>query len=152
MKELIIRKAEIKDAEVIAEFNKKAARETEDMNLNFDVALGGTKAVINDPYKGFYLIAEIPETGIIGQLMVTFEWSDWRNKYFWWIQSVYVHKKYRKQKVFSRLHKQVIEMAKSIQNVCGVRLYVVKDNSTAKQVYEALDMQKTHYDIFELTI
>jgi len=81
--------------------------------------------------------------------MVTFEWSDWRNKKFWWIQSVYVDKKYRNKKVFSQLFGTVTKMALSEKSVCGLRLYTSKNNYSAKQVYESLGMKKTSYEIYE---
>ena len=81
--------------------------------------------------------------------MVTFEWSDWKNKNFWWIQSVYIDKKYRNKKVFSQLYRTVIKIALSKKSVGGIRLYVEKHNNSAKQVYESLGMKKTPYEIYE---
>jgi GNAT superfamily N-acetyltransferase len=110
---IIIQRAEIKDAELISRFNIELAKETEDIELDNNVVLEGVKAVITNSDKGFYLIAKNVKDKIVGQLMVTFEWSDWRNKYFWWIQSVYVEKGYRKQKIFYNLFRRLIEIAKS---------------------------------------
>ena len=150
--DIVVRKAGLEDAETIANLNAKIAEETEGRKIDKDVALEGVEAVIKDPHKGFYLVAEkrsIP-VRIVGQLLITFEWSDWRNKYFWWIQSVYVDKKYRNKKIFSRLYRQVVEMAKYRKDVSGLRLYVEKHNEAAKKAYEALGLKRTSYEMYEL--
>jgi len=107
--------------------------------------------VIEDTQKGFYLVAE--KRGdrpiIVGQLLVTYEWSDWRNQNIWWIQSVYVQKKFRNQKIFSKLYNHVVDIARNKKNICGIRLYVKEQNESAKQVYETLGMTKTSYEIYE---
>lgn len=151
---MFIRKARLEDLERIADFNIQMAEETEDKVLDRNVVLEGVKEVLRNESKGFYLIAEDNEDGkmLTGQLMVTFEWSDWRNKVFWWIQSVYVDKKYRKQKVFSRLFETISRMAFSQENVSGLRLYVEKHNVSAKQVYEKIGMKKTTYELYEKTL
>jgi ribosomal protein S18 acetylase RimI-like enzyme len=84
--------------------------------------------------------------------MVTYEWSDWRDKNFWWIQSVYVDKEYRNRKIFSKLFRAVAQMALSTISVDGLRLYVKEDNNSAKQVYESLGMKKTSYEIYEKSL
>lgn len=147
----IFRKAELEDAEMISEFNVKMAAETEGKKLDEDIVLKGVKAVIEDSNKGFYVVADKgdKEPEIIGQLLVTFEWSDWRNKFFWWIQSVYVDQKYRNKRVFSNLHSKIMQIAKSNKDVCGLRLYVKTNNESAKKVYEALGMNKTSYEVYE---
>jgi len=152
MGNIVIRKAEPKDVESIADFNMKMAEETEGKKLNKDVVLRGVKAVVEDSHKGFYLIAERRDitARLVGQLLITFEWSDWRDKYFWWIQSVYVQKEYRNQKIFSQLYRCVIEMAKKRKDVSGLRLYVEKRNELAKRVYESLGMTKTSYEVYEI--
>jgi len=149
---IVVRKAELKDAETIANSNMKMAEETEGRRIDKDVALEGVEAVIRDPHKGFYLVAEkggIPKR-IVGQLLITFEWSDWRNKYFWWIQSVYVDERYRSKKIFSRLYGRVVEMAKYRKDVSGLRLYVEKYNEAAKKAYEALGIERTSYEMYEV--
>lgn len=150
---LVIRGAGLKDAETIADFNIKMAEETEGKRIEKDVVLEGVKAVLKDPHKGFYLVAETRNDSakIVGQLMITFEWSDWRNKNFWWLQSVYVDKNYRNQRVFSHLYERTIEMARQ-QDVFGLRLYVEKHNKSAKEVYDLLSMTKTSYEVYERTI
>jgi len=127
------------------------AKETEGKILEKNIVREGVRAVLNNKIKGFYLMAEDNNGAKIlaGQLMVTFEWSDWRNKNIWWIQSVYVDKKYRNKKVFSQLFRTVTNMALSEKSVSGLRLYVEKRNSSAKQVYESLGMKKTPYEIYE---
>jgi GNAT superfamily N-acetyltransferase len=146
-----IRKAVLKDAETIARFNMLAAKETENMEMEPDTALRGAKAIIKDPHKGFYLAAEI-KGQIIGQLMVTNEWSDWKNKYFLWIQSVYVQEDHRKKGIFSALFHHLKEMARYRKDVAGLRLYVEKNNETAQMVYESLDMHKPGYEIYEVLV
>ena len=152
--QVIIRKAGLRDAESIASFNMQMADETENKELNKDAVLQGVKAVIKDPRKGFYLIAEqvAEQTIIIGQLLITFEWSDWRNKYFWWIQSVYVDKEFRNKKVLSRLYRRIIDVTEESKEVCGIRLYVEKHNKQAKEAYESLGMVKTQYEVYEKII
>ena len=148
---MIIRKAKLDDLERITEFNIQMAKETEGKIIEKKNAREGAKAVLIDDLKGFYLVAEENKGSKIlsGQLMVTFEWSDWKNKNFWWIQSVYIDKKYRNKKVFSQLYRTVIKIALSKKSVGGIRLYVEKHNNSAKQVYESLGMKKTPYEIYE---
>lgn len=144
-----IRKGELRDARTIAGFNIAMAQETEDKPLDPDTALRGTKAIIKDPHKGFYLLAE-QKGEIAGQLMVTLEWSDWRNKYFMWIQSVYIPEKFRKQGIYASLYHHLKEIAIEKKNVAGIRLYVEKNNTSAKKVYERLGMYDPGYDMYEV--
>jgi GNAT superfamily N-acetyltransferase len=147
---LLIRKAKHEDIERIVDFNIKMAKETEDKKLEKNIVQEGVKSVLNNKIKGFYLVAEDKATKlIVGQLMVTYEWSDWRNKNYWWIQSVYIDQKYRNQKVFSQLFKKISRLALSKKSVCGLRLYTSKNNYSAKQVYECLGLKKTKYEIYE---
>ena len=147
---MLIRKAKHADIEKIVDFNIQMAKETEGKILDKNIVREGVKSVLSNKIKGFYLMTEDKATKLlVGQLMVTFEWSDWRNKYFWWIQSVYVDKKYRNKKVFSQLFRAISELALSKKSVCGLRLYTGKNNYSAKQVYESLGMKKTSYEIYE---
>ena len=148
---MLIRKAKLEDLERIVDFNIQMAKETEEKILEKNVAREGVKAVLNNELKGFFLLAEENkgEKKICGQLMITFEWSDWRNKNIWWIQSVFVDKNYRNRKVFSKLFKSVTKRALSEKEVGGLRLYVEKHYDSAKQVYESLGMKKTPYEIYE---
>ena len=119
--------------------------------FDLDTALAGAKALIKDPHKGFYLIAETMGE-IVGQLMVTNEWRDWRNKYFLWIQSVYVREDFRRKGIFSALYHHLNDLARYKKNVAGLRLYVEKNNETARQVYEDIGMIKSHYEIYEVLL
>ena len=151
---LRIRKARLEDLERIVDFNVEMAEETEGKILDRSVVREGVKTVLKDGAKGFYLLSECDRGGkvLAGQLMVTFEWSDWRNKNFWWIQSVYVDKEFRNKKVFSGLYGAVAKMAMSEGRVGGLRLYVDKNNNSAKQVYESLGLRKTDYEILETAL
>ena len=149
---LLIRKAKLEDLEEILNFNIKMAKETEGKIIEKNVVREGVKTMLNNNLKGFYLVAEKSNDSKIlcGQLMVTFEWSDWNNKNIWWIQNVYVDKKCRNKKVFSQLYRNAVKMASSEKNVVGLRLHVEKHNDSAKQVYESLGMKKTPYEIYEI--
>ena len=148
---MTIRKAEIRDARTIADFNIKMAKETENKELDFETVLRGVKAIMKDAHKGFYLVAE-RKGQILGQLMVTPEWSDWRNMYFYWIQSVYVPEESRKQGIFSALFHHLKDLALYKKSVAGLRLYVEVNNEGAKQTYEALGMHTPGYDMYELLL
>jgi len=150
--EIKIRRATLADAESIADHNAAMARETENVQLDMQRLRLGVAAVLNDSAKGFYTVAEVDgQVGhVVGQMMVTFEWSDWRNGTFWWVQSVYVEPAYRKRGVYRKLYEHVLGEAKSRHDVCGVRLYVDQDNRTAQQVYERLGMNRAHYAMYEV--
>ena len=125
------------------------AQETEGLELDEAVVRPGVAAVLADDSRGFYLIADI-DGNIAGQLMVTYEWSDWRNGLFWWIQSVYVRPEFRRRGVYSALHHHVTKAAQLTGGVCGIRLYVEQDNIIAQQVYESLNMRRTRYQMYEV--
>jgi len=132
-------------------FNQAMALETEGKQLDEGVLIQGVARVFKDRSCGFYLVAE--EGGqIIGGLLVTYEWSDWRNGWFWWIQSVYVTPEYRGKGVYSKLHEYVIEMARKNTDVRGLRLYVEKQNSVAQKVYRNIGMSETYYLMYEQMI
>ena len=143
-----IRAAELADLETIARFNQSMAMETEGKSLASATIRMGVGAVLQDPAKGVYYLAE-NEDGIIGQMMLTTEWSDWRNADFWWIQSVFVDPAWRGQKVFSALYRHVESLARQEPEVCGLRLYVERDNARAQSTYEALGMHTTNYLVME---
>jgi len=151
---LIIRKAKLEDLEGIVALNIQMSKETDTKIIDENVVREGVKAVLRNVVKGFYLIAEEENNYKIlaGQLMVTFEWSDWRNKNIWWIHNVYVDKKYRNKKVFSQLYRCAVKMASSERNVVVLRLYVEDYNVSAKQVYESFGMKKTSYEIYEISL
>ncbi|KAE9635001.1 GNAT family N-acetyltransferase [Defluviitalea raffinosedens] len=146
----MIRKAIIKDAEIITEFNYCLAKETEDLELNRETLFKGVQKVLSDESKGIYFVYEKDEK-IVGQLMITKEWSDWRNGDFWWIQSVYVHKDYRRQGIYTALFNHVKSIVDSDDTICGLRLYVEKENEAAKNTYKALGMKETYYLLYELS-
>jgi ribosomal protein S18 acetylase RimI-like enzyme len=144
-----IRRAVAADAEVIARYNAAMALETEHIELQRERLLNGVRAVLADAGKGLYLVAEVAG-GVAGQMMITYEWSDWRNGVFWWIQSVYVDPAWRRRGVFRSLYRQALHEARAAGNVCGLRLYVEAGNQAARRTYEELGMNKTVYEMFEV--
>jgi len=150
--QLNVRIARPADAATIESFSAAMALETEGRRLDLDRLHLGTIALIANPPQGFFLVAEHGQGDkrqLLGQLMVTYEWSDWRNGAFWWIQSVYVAPAWRCQGVFRRMHESVLAIAKTSPNVCGVRLYVEKSNSTAQAVYRKVGLTPSSYAMFE---
>ena len=145
-----IRRATVQDATVIIENNKLLAKESENEILNPATVKQGVISLFSHPEKGFYLVAGKNDT-IVGQLMITYEWSDWRNTDIWWIQSVYIHKDYRKQGVFSSLFNEVRNQAKK-EKIPLLRLYVHKENTSAQQVYEKREMKKGTYIFYEIPV
>jgi GNAT superfamily N-acetyltransferase len=143
-----IRKARPTDAAVIAEFNTRIAWETEKLRLDPQTIRRGVRAVLKDPGKGTYFVVEMEGT-IVGQLLLTYEWSDWRNGDFWWIQSVYVAAEHRQAGVFRALFAHIQKLATTRHDVCGLRLYVERHNDRAQRAYAKLGMAKTHYEVFE---
>jgi len=146
-----IRIANVEDAASLIEFNQAMALETEGVRLDAQTLKSGVEAVFADDRKGFYVVAEMDQY-IVGGLMITFEWSDWRASWFWWIQSVYVAPEFRGKGVYRRLYEFVIGKAKERGNVCGFRLYVENENAAARAVYEKLGMDESHYLMYETTI
>ena len=139
------------DLETIVQFNAAMARETEGKTLVMDTLRAGVRTLLDDASRGFYLVAECAG-GVVGQVMITAEWSDWRNSYFWWIQSVYVSPDFRRMGVYRSLNDQVQTRARNQDDVCGIRLYVDRDNWVAQQVYTSLDMVHARYDLFEIEL
>jgi ribosomal protein S18 acetylase RimI-like enzyme len=148
MENITIRQAESRDAEAIAGFNIAMAEETEGRPIARDLALAGVKSLFERPAHGFYLVADAGEE-IAGSLLVTHEWSDWRNGVFYWIQSVYVKPAFRRKGIYARLYAFLKTMAQVRKDVCGFRLYVEKDNTGAQKTYEKLGMTKTRYLMYE---
>ena len=144
-----IRQPRAADIPLVAEFNIRLARETEHLKLDAAVVNAGVAAVLADPSKGAYWVADA-DGEVVGQLMITFEWSDWRNGVFWWIQSVYVRSDWRSRGVFKALYQHVEQLARSQSGVCGLRLYVERDNERAQQTYQKLGMREAPYDIYEV--
>ncbi|MCI0498686.1 MAG: GNAT family N-acetyltransferase [Planctomycetales bacterium] len=143
-----IRPGQQQDIPCLVDFNLRMARETEQLELDPEVLAAGVRAVFENPHLGFYLVAE-SDGQVAGSLLVTPEWSDWRNGAFWWIQSVYVRPEYRRRGALRRLYQAVKEMAAQRSDVCGLRLYVEKDNASAQTCYQRLGMRPSHYRFFE---
>ena len=146
-----IRQATITDLESLVNFNTALAWETEGRRLNKLTLEAGTKTLLENSQRGFYVVAavETPTSMIIGQLMITYEWSDWRNGEFWWIQSVYVHPDWRRQGIFHQLYAYILDKIKDKPQVAGIRLYVEQTNKTAQTAYTHLGLVQAPYHIFE---
>lgn len=143
-----IRYASLADADTIARFNQAMARETEDKILEDEVINTGVRALMENPRNGFYVVAEV-DGELAASLMVTSEWSDWRNGFFWWIQSVYVDTAYRRRGLYSAMYRFVKNEAAKRADVCGFRLYVEQENVSAQNTYEYLGMKRTSYVLYE---
>lgn len=146
-----IRKARLTDAAVMADFNTRLAWETEQLKLDAKTILQGVRGVLKNSTKGSYFVAE-HAGAVVGQLLITCEWSDWRNGNFWWIQSVYVAAAHRQNGVFRALFDHVQKLARARRDVCGLRLYVEQNNDRAQRTYAKLGMVKTHYEVFEMDL
>jgi len=146
--DVTVRPAMLADLDVLVQFSAAMARETEGHALDLKRLRKGVRAVLASDRHGRYLVAE-SGAAVVGQLLLTYEWSDWRNGWFWWIQSVYVAPSARQQGVYQTLHKHVVRGARERGDVCGVRLYVEKDNRSAQTAYTGLGMTATAYRIYE---
>ncbi|MEM6429011.1 MAG: GNAT family N-acetyltransferase [Deinococcota bacterium] len=146
--EITIRLASREDADDLIRFNRAMARETENKELIEDVIASGVRELLNNSALGFYVVAEL-DSEVISSLMITMEWSDWRNGVFWWIQSVYVLPSHRRKGIYRKLYEFVKDRANEDNNVCGFRLYVEKDNLPARRTYEALCMKELDYKMYE---
>lgn len=144
---LHVRAARLDDADTIADYNIRIAHETESITLNRAVVAKGVRAILQDSAKGSYFVAE-SDGLVIGQLLITHEYSDWRNGDIWWIQSVYVHPEHRKKGAFKSLYKYAESQARASQAV-GIRLYVDAHNSSAQQAYQRLGMGNSNYRVME---
>lgn len=143
-----VRSPRVTDAAVIAEFNSCLARESEGRELTPAVIAAGVEAVLAGRAECEYFLAEI-HGRVIGQMMLTREWSDWRNGWFYWIQSVYVVPDCRRQGVFSRLYHETVARLEARPDTVGLRLYVEAHNSQAKKTYEKLGLLPTGYEVLE---
>ncbi len=145
-----IRLAEPRDLESLVTFNLALARETEGRQLDRTLLQAGVESLLADASKGFYVVMEHRPSGqTIGQMLITFEWSDWRNAVFWWLQSVYVQKEWRRRGVFKQLYDYVLREGKRQGNVAGIRLYVEQDNTVAQGVYKQAGLSTAPYKMFE---
>ena len=146
--DITIRTARKNDLETIAHFNIEMAMETEQKKLTPSIVTAGVRNLFEDPSLGFYLVAEY-ESEIVSSLMITYEWSDWRNAMFWWVQSVYVKPDFPRRGLFAKMYSHVKQMASQKDNVCGLRLYVEHENHIAQKTYKKLGMEKANYKFYE---
>jgi RimJ/RimL family protein N-acetyltransferase len=154
MADFTIRQALADDLETIVEYNQGLAQETEGKTLDSGILRQGVATALEDPDRLRYWVAEVidDETGtarVIGQAGVTREWSDWRNGFIWWFQSVYVHPDYRGAGIFRALHAEIRAAARQDPEVIGLRLYVEVENHKAQRVYQSLGMKPGGYDVYE---
>lgn len=143
-----IRPSKEDDEQVIANFQVSMANETESINLDKSVVIKGVKAVLDDANKGKYYVA-MDDNEIVASLLITPEWSDWRNSWVAWIQSVYVVPEYRGKGVFKKMYNYIHQMIKDDDKYAGIRLYVDLENKSAREVYAKLGMNGDHYQLFE---
>lgn len=149
---IAVRAARVQDLETLVAFNAAMALETEGRVLDRQRLRCGVEAVLGSPARGFYVIGESQgphRPRVVGQLMVTYEWSDWRNGTFWWIQSLYVEPPWRRLGVFRSLHDFVLSAARARPDVCGIRLYVEASNRAAQAAYERVGLASSSYRVFE---
>ncbi|KFZ37410.1 GCN5 family acetyltransferase [Shewanella mangrovi] len=145
---MLIRKGTQQDLADIVAFNQAMAFETEGLSLDADTLITGVQTLLQQPTRGFYLVAE-HEGEIAASLMVTFEWSDWRAKDYYWIQSVYVKPAFRRQGLYRALYQKVKQLADANGSAASYRLYVEHDNHVAQKAYQQLGMEQSHYLMFE---
>lgn len=154
-----VRPARLDDAPTLIAFQKAMAWETEELRLDEAILSSGIRSVLEDPAKGHYFVAETQAPtsaeaktvapAVVGSLMLTREYSDWRDGWFWWIQSVYVVEAWRRNGVFRSLYRFVQQLASQSPGVCGLRLYVDHDNHKAHRTYELVGMQRARYTMYE---
>jgi len=144
---ITIRKANQNDTEKIISFQLAMASETEDLELDTFIVTRGVNAVFASQEKGMYYVAE-DKGEVVASLLITYEWSDWRNTDVWWFQSVYVIPAFRRKGIFRMMYSHVKDEAIK-QNIAGLRLYVESNNGTARKTYEAMGMSSQHYTMYE---
>jgi len=148
--DVVIRLARPQDLAALVAGNAAMALETEDRQLDAARLERGVRALLEDRAKGFYLVAE-DDGRVVGQLMITTEWSDWRDGVFWWIQSVHVVPTHRRRGIYRRLHLEAERLAREA-GACGLRLYVERENAGAQASYRSLGMKHADYDMFEVEL
>ena len=148
---ITIREATREDTESIVRFQEGMALETEGKVLDEALLRTGITAIFDSSQKGFYLVAEVDRV-VVGGLLITYEWSDWRNATFWWIQSVFIDANWRRKGVYRSMHHYVLSSTESREDICGVRLYVERTNKIAQQTYRDLGMTHSHYDLYETEV
>ena len=151
---LTVRPATLDDLDALTTFSAAMALETEQRILDRARLRLGTRAVLEQPERGQFYVADVrpkprADRITVGQLLITYEWSDWRNAQFWWIQSVYVHPDWRRKGIYRSMHGAIINFAQSQRGVCGVRLYVEGDNDIAICVYERVGLLPSSYQVYE---
>ncbi len=145
---ITVRDAKLQDYSLIVDFQLKMAVETEGLHLPVDQLTEGVKKVFRQPELGRYFIAEVDGLPC-ASLLITYEWSDWRNRTIWWIQSVYVQPEFRRKGIFASMYAYIKNMALADKGVGGIRLYVDGSNSAAQKTYSAMGMDGEHYKVFE---
>jgi ribosomal protein S18 acetylase RimI-like enzyme len=143
-----VRPAKPDDLDALVAFNQAMARETEGLVLDEGTLRAGVAALLADPARGRWFVIESGGE-LAAALTITTEWSDWRNGFFWWIQSVYVRPDHRRRGLYRVLHEHVRRLAEADPGVCGLRLYVERENAGAQETYRALGMRETHYRLYE---
>jgi len=146
--QIVVEAARMEDLDTITQFNIRLAHESEAKTLDPDIVRKGVGGILEKPHRGHYVVAR-SEGQVIGQLMITLEWSDWRNGDIWWIQSVYVHPEFRRLGIFKKLYRYIREAAVSSPDVVGLRLYVEHQNDAARKVYQRLGMRSGGYEVME---
>ncbi|MCP4501536.1 MAG: GNAT family N-acetyltransferase [Deltaproteobacteria bacterium] len=158
---VVVRDATLQDVSVLAQANCAMAWETEQKTLELNLVTDGVSTLLQDEHKGRYLVIEgianddqggvstQDSAQVLGQLMLTKEWSDWRNRWFWWIQSVYIWPHARRQGFYKMLYDEVKRQVSAADGVCGIRLYVERENEDAQRTYEALGMKESGYRFYE---
>ncbi len=145
----MIRMATKNDLQTLVNFNIAIAYESEKLQLDYETVRKGVLNVLDDFHKGIYYVYEI-NGEVVGQLLITYEWSDWRNANWWWIQSVYTKPAHRGKGVFSALFAFIEQIVQSRNDACGIRLTVDRHNLTAQKTYKRLKMFESHYFLYEL--
>ena len=154
MTNISTREATRADIKYIAEFQQAMALETESRTLDAATLKQGISAVFDAPHKGCYIVADVhadegSAAQVAGSLLITYEWSDWNNATYYWIQSVYVDVAWRGKGVYRALYEHVLSVATKRSDSCGIRLYVERTNTIAQQAYNSLGMHKSPYDLYE---
>ncbi|HVG02265.1 MAG TPA: GNAT family N-acetyltransferase [Nitrospira sp.] len=149
-----VRPAIPEDLGILTEFSLAMAWETERRALDRSRLQLGIQSVIEQSERGLYFVANLrqqeqADTVTVGQLLITYEWSDWRNAQFWWIQSVFVHPMWRRKGIYRRMHQTITDIAHTRADVCGIRLYVEANNRMAKHVYQRVGLVPSHYEVYE---
>jgi GNAT superfamily N-acetyltransferase len=148
MSNVVVRDAELSDISTIVDFQIAMAMETEQKSLDRAICTAGVQAVFEDSARGRYFVADLGGR-VVASLLITYEWSDWRNGNFWWLQSVFVSDNARGHGVFRTMFDHVRDRAARDSTVCGLRLYVDQRNARAQEVYRRLGMNGDHYQVFE---